>query len=51
MHVSGSEEKFKQFIALVLKLLMKNYRQSVRSAVGYFAVNPRPAALWTELVI
>ena len=39
MHVSGSEENVMQFIALVLKLLMKKYRQSVRSAVCYFAVN------------
>ena len=39
MHVSGSEENFKQFTALVLKLLMKKHRQSVRSAVCCFAVN------------
>ena len=39
MHVSGSEENFKQFTALVLKLLRKKYRQSVRSAVCYFADN------------
>ena len=39
MQVSSSEENFKQFTALVLKLLMKKYRQSVRSAVSYFAVN------------
>ena len=39
MPVSGSEENFKQFTALALKLLMKKYSQSVRSAVCYFAVN------------
>ena len=41
MHVSGSEENFKQFTVLVLKLLIKKYRQSVRSAVCCFALTVR----------
>ena len=37
MHVFGSEENFKQFIALILKLLMKKYRQFVFRCLSFRA--------------